>query len=141
MGIIKILSSLAYFHPPCFPPKSPTQSAGPAKMNLKIRLVVDQNFGHFLTSIFGRFWVVLGCHLGVIFGTFGGQVGPSSVQNASRKLIHIKNVNFHQILRPLIPERKFGPQDGLQNAPRSVQDGSKRLLKSNFFALENRLKF
>ena len=40
-----------------------------------------------------------------------------------------------------LPERNFGPQDGLQNAPRSAQDGSKRLLKSNFFALENRLKF
>ena len=35
----------------------------------------------------------------------------------------------------------MGSQDGLQNAPRSAQDGSKRLLKSNFFALENRLKF
>ena len=53
----------------------------------------------------------------------------------------MKNVNFHQILRPLIPERKFGPQDGLQNAPRSAQDGSKRLLKTNFFAAQNHLKF
>jgi hypothetical protein len=53
----------------------------------------------------------------------------------------MKNVDFHQILRPLIPERKFGLQDGLQNAPRSAQDGSKTLLKTNFFALENRLKF
>ena len=50
-------------------------------------------------------------------------------------------MNFHEILRPLIPERKFGPQDDLQNAPRSAQDVPKRLLKSNFFALENRLNF
>ena len=101
----------------------------------------DQNFDLFLTSIFGRFGAVLGRQVGVIFRTFGGQDGPSSVQNASWKPIHIKNVNFHQILRIPIPERCFGPQDGLQNAPRSAQDGSKRLLKTNFFALENRLKF
>ena len=50
-------------------------------------------------------------------------------------------MNFHQILRPLIPERIFGSQDGLPNASRSAQDSSKRLLKSIFFALENRLKF
>ena len=33
------------------------------------------------------------------------------------------------------------PQDGLLNAPSSAQDGSKSLLKSDFYALENRLKF
>ena len=108
-------------------------------MTHKIRLVVDQNFDRFLTSIFGRFGVVLGSQVGVIFGSFGLQDRPRSVQNASWKPINIKNVNFHQILRPLVPERKFGSQDGLQNAPRSAQDGSKRLLKSIFFALENRL--
>ena len=110
-------------------------------MDRKIRLVVDQNFDRFLTSIFGRFWVVLGRQVGVIFGPFGGQVGPSSVQKASWKLIFIKNVNFHQTLRLPIPQRYLEPQDGSQNGPRSVQDGSKRLLKSNFFALEHRLKF
>ena len=50
-------------------------------------------------------------------------------------------MNFHQILRPLVPERKLGSQDGFQNASRSTQDGPKRLLKSNFFALEIRLEF
>ena len=110
-------------------------------MNLKIRLVVDQNFDRFLTSIFGRFGVVLGRQFGVIFGLFGGQDRPSSVQNASWKPIHIKNVNFHQTLRLPIPQRFLEPQDASQNAPRSAQDGSKRLLKSIFFALENRLKF
>ena len=35
----------------------------------------------------------------------------------------------------------FEPQDVLQNGLRSAQDGSKRLLKRNFFALTNRLKF
>ena len=42
---------------------------------------------------------------------------------------------------PRVRERIFEPQDGLQNAPRSAQDDSKSLLKSNFFALENCLKF
>ena len=74
---------LGIFHPPCFPPKSPTQSAGPPPRARKRPLEIDQNFDHFLTSIFGRFGVVLGRHLGVIFGTFGGQVRPSSAQNAS----------------------------------------------------------
>ena len=94
-----------------------------------------------MDSIFGRFWACALRPCGVIFGLFGGQDGPSSVKNASWKLINIKNVNFHQILRLPIPERFLGPQDGLQNAPRSAQDGSKRLLKRNFFGLENRLKF
>ena len=83
----------------------------------------------------------MGRQLGVIFGTLGGQDAPSSVQNASRKLINIKNVNFHQTLRLPIPQRFLELQDASQIASRSAQDGSKRLLKSIFFALENRLKF
>ena len=83
----------------------------------------------------------MGRQVGAIFGTFGGQDRPRSVQNASWKLINMKNVNFHEILRPLIRERKLGRQDGLQNAPRSAQDGPKRVLERNFFALENRLNF
>ena len=71
------------FHPPCFPPKSPTHSAGPPPKARNGPLEIDQNFDHFLTSILGRFGTVLGPHLGVMFGLFGGQVGPSSVQNAS----------------------------------------------------------
>ena len=50
-------------------------------------------------------------------------------------------MNFHKILHPLLRERKFRPQDGLQNGPRSAQDGPKRLLKRNFFDVENRLNF
>jgi len=46
------------------------------------------------------------------------------------------NVTFFQYRRAFLL-----PQDGLQNAPRSAQDGSERLLKRNLFALENRLKF
>ena len=110
-------------------------------MDHKIRLVFDQNFDHFLTSFFGRFGVVLGRHLGVMFGPFGGQDGPSSVQNASWKRIIMKNVNFHETLRLPIPQRFLEPQDGLQNATRSAQDGPKRLLESTFFVFKNSLKF
>ena len=110
-------------------------------MDHKVHVFVDQNFDHFLDSIFGRFGVVLGRHVGVILEPFGGQDRPRSVQNASCKLINIKNVKIHQTLRLPIPQRFLRPQDGAQNAPRSAQDGSKRVLKGNFFALENRLKF
>ena len=69
--------------PQFYPPKSPTQSAGPRLGAQNLGFELDQNFDHFLTSIFGRFGVVLGRQLGVIFGLLGGQVGPSSLQNAS----------------------------------------------------------
>ena len=110
-------------------------------MDHKIRLVVDQNFNHFLISIFARFGIVLGCHLGVIFGPFGGQVGPSSVLNAFRKLIFVKNVKTHETLRLPMSQGFAPPQDVLPNAPSSAQDGSKRLLESKCLALENRFKF
>ena len=61
----------------------PAHSAGPPPKAHNRPLEIDQNFDHLLTSFLDRFCVVLECHLGVIFGTFGGQVGPSSVQNAS----------------------------------------------------------
>ena len=100
-------------YPPYNPPRRPAHSAGLAQKAHGGRLEIDQNFDHFLDSIFDRFWVVLGRQVGVIFGLFGGQVRPSSVQNASCKLINIKNVNFAPVLRNPIPERDFGPQDGL----------------------------
>ena len=139
----KILAKLKkrVFSPPYNPPRRPAHSAGPAKRARKIRPVFDQNFDRFLTSIFARFGVVLGRQVGVILGPLGGQDRPRSVQNASWKPIFIKNVNVALVLRNPIPERYLGPQDGFQNAPRSAQDGSKRLSKRNFFALENRLKF
>ena len=110
-------------------------------MDRKIRLVVDQHFDHFLTSIFCRFGVVLERHLGVIFGTFGGQVAPSWVLNAFRKLIFVKNMKTHETLRLPMSQGFAPPQDGFLNAPSSAQDGSKRVLKSNFFALEDRVEF
>ena len=115
----------AYSHPPYIPPKSPTQSAGPPPKAHKTRFFSHQNFDHFLASFLDRFLVVLGCHLGVIFGTFGCLDRPSSVQNASWKPINIKNVIVHQtharvyrsaILEPKMPPKM--PQDRPKTAPR-----------------------
>ena len=69
---------------------------------------------------------------------------PSSAKFGPKRVLeayqHQKR-DFSPNTRPRVRERKFGVQDGLQKAPRSAQDGSKTLLKSNFFALKNRLKF
>ena len=109
----------------------------------KIRLVVDQNFVfrkclaciRFRKNL-GSLWGRLGAKLGSFLALLAGQDGPSSVQNASWKLIDIKNVNFHQTLCLPIPQRFLEPQDASLNAPRSAQDGSKRLLKSIFLLLK-----
>ena len=85
---------------------------------------MHQTFHQFPDSILDRFGVVLGRQLGVIFGLFGAQVRPSSVQNAPCKLVSIKNANFRRF------QTFFALQGGLQNAPRSAQEGSKRLLES-----------
>ena len=70
---------LGVFSPPFYPPKSPMQSAGPRLGVLNFDFEIEPNFNNFLTPIFDRFWVVLGCQVGVIFGTFGVQVGLPSV--------------------------------------------------------------
>ena len=92
-----------------------------------------------------RFLVDFGSSWGAKLGSFSALLAPKFGQVASKtrlgSLSTSKNVNFHQTLRLPMFQRFLEPQDGLQNAPRSAQDGSKRLLKSNFFALENRLKF
>ena len=49
--------------------------------------------------------------------------------------------DFSPNTRPRVPERHIGAQDASQNAPRSAQDGPKTVLKTIFFALENRLNF
>ena len=127
-------SSLAeFFHPPIIPPGPPRIPPMKRTMAHNDLLFCDQNFDHFLVSIFARFGLVLGSQLGVIFGTFGAQDRPSSVLNAFCKPINMKNVKIHEILRLLIPERHFGTQDGSQNVPRSAQDGSKRFLKISIF--------
>ena len=53
----------------------------------------------------------------------------------------MKNVNFAPVF--VFPIRKwfFGPQDGFQNALRSPQDGSKRVLRSIFFRHRFCLRF
>ena len=98
---------------PYNPPRGPAHSAGLTQEAHGGRLGIDRKLGHFLDSIFDRFWVVVGRQVGVVLNLFGNQVRPSSVQNASWKLINIKNVNCHQTLRPLAPERISGCQGGL----------------------------
>ena len=66
------------FRPPYNPPRRPAHSAGRAQEAPGGRLEIDQNFDHFLDSIFDRFWAVLGRQVGVIFGTFGAQDRPKT---------------------------------------------------------------
>ena len=69
---------------------------------------------------------------------------PSSAKLRPKRVLeayqHPKR-DFSPNTRPRVRERHIGVQDAPQNAPRSGQDGSKRLLKSIFLALENRLNF
>ena len=91
------------------------------------RIKFDQNFDRFLTSIFGRFGVVLGCQVGVILGTFGGQDRPRSVQNASWKPINIKNVIFHQTLARVYGSAYLEPKMAsktVQDRPKTAPRGS-----------------
>ena len=90
------------------------------------------------------FWSILG-RLGAPswdhFGHFGwprwAKINPKCILEAyqHQKREFSRNITFSNTFGV------FLPQDGSQNAPRSAQDGPKRLLKSFFFALENRLKF
>ena len=111
-------------------------SAGRVQKAHSGRLEIDQNFDHFLTSIFGRFWVVLGRQVGVILGTFGGQDGTRSIQNTSWKPINVQNVISHQtharvyrsaILEPKMPPKM--PQDRPKTAPRGSWRAFFSLLK------------
>ena len=71
--------------------------------------------------MFGRFGVVLGCHLGVIFGTFGGQVGLPSA-------ILCKNVIFEKTSAVWATAR-FWRSEPSKIDPRGLQDG----LEERFF--------
>ena len=118
------------------PPVGPKKRISFVLKSIKILIIF---WTQFLVD-FGSSWVPkLG--VGVVFGTFGAQVRPSCVQNASWKLINVKNVNFHETLRLPIPQRFLEPQDGAQNGPRSAQDGPKRLLKTICWPLKIVLKF
>ena len=82
----------------------------------------DQNFNQFLTSTFGRFGVVWGRHLGVIFATFRrpswAKFGPKRVSEAylCKKRENSRNITFTDVpgLRatPRWPPKcpKFGPR-------------------------------
>ena len=109
------------FRPPYNPPRRAAHSAGRTQEARTGRLEIDQNFDHFFDSIFDRFWAVLGRQVGVMLGPFGGQDRPRSVQNASWKLINIKNVNFHQTLARVYGSAHLDPK----TAPKMPQDRPK----------------
>ena len=85
----------------------------------------------------GRFGVPSRGHFWHFWLPRSAKFGPERVLEAYQ---HEKR-NCSPNTRPRVPERHIGAQDATQNAPRSTPDGPKRLLKSNFFAFENRLKF
>ena len=85
----------------------------------------------------GPFWPPFWGRFRLFWRPSSAKFGPKPVWKACQ----LQKRDFSPNTRPRVRERKFQSQDGLQNAPRSAQDGSKRLLKTNFFAVENRLKF
>ena len=93
------------YTPLLFPPGGPRIPPGrPQEVHDGLPFF-DQNSHRFLAPIFGRFGAVLGPSWGVIFGPLGAQVGPSSLQDAFRKPIFVKNVDFAPVLR--FPIRKW----------------------------------
>ena len=93
------------YNPPIIPPGGPRIPPGRPKKAYSGSPFFDQNFDRFLVSILARF----GCLLGSIWGSFWellaaklGQVGP---QDAFRRLIFFKNVDFAPVLR--FPTRKL----------------------------------
>ena len=116
------------FNPPYIPPKRPTQSAGPppkVRQRPLFSMQILISFRHRLLVDLGSFW--------------GGILGSFSALLAARLGFRVRFCAKRCFLKKRAP---CGPQHdfGGPSAPRSAQDGSKRLLKSNFFALENRLK-
>ena len=85
----------------------------------------------------GRFGAPSWGHFWHFWRPRGAKFSPKRVLNAYQ---HQKR-EFSPNTSPRVRERKFQSQDGPQNRPRSAQDGSKRLLKTTFFALEIRLNF
>jgi hypothetical protein len=107
-------SKSSYIKPLYNLPSRPAHSAGMAKKLHPIFQNVDQNFARFLTSIFRRFWVVLGCQVGVISGIFGGQDGLP-------RAMFTKNVIFEKTSAMLHGSTILevgAPQDRPKTAPR-----------------------
>ena len=81
-----------------------------------------------LMSFWSRFWRLLGPFGLPTWGRFRpfwrsstAKFGPKPVLKACQ----LQKRDFSPNTRPRIRERKFQSQDGLQNAPRSAQDGLK----------------
>jgi hypothetical protein len=68
-------SKSSYIKPLYNLPSRPAHSAGMAKKLHPIFQNVDQNFARFLTSIFGRLLLLLGCQVGVILALSVDKLG------------------------------------------------------------------
>ena len=90
-------------------------------------------------SFWSRFWRLLGPFWPPFWGRFRPFWRPSSAKFGPKpvlKACQLQKRDFSPNTRPRVPERHIGAQDDTQNAPRSAQDGSKRLLKSIFSLLK-----
>ena len=111
----------------------PSESFGPTLFRSKFRSFFDIDFW----SILGRFGAPSWGHFWHFWRPSWTKIHPKRVLEAYQHPKH----DFSPTTRPRVRERHIGAQDASQNAPRSAQDASKRLLKSIFFALEHRLTF
>ena len=76
----QMLVIICIFHPPCFPPKGPTQSAGqPPGIIMSAFIAIKQIviFGH-------RFWVDLGSFCGAILVPCSALLAPKLAQVRSK---------------------------------------------------------
>ena len=125
-------SSWAFISPLIFPQQAhalrrATPLSGPERSRLLLESI--------------KFLIIFWTRLLIDFGSFWGAIlGSCSALWVAKLGYQVRFVEKNCFLKKRAP---CGPQHDLGDlsGPRSAQDGSKRLLKSNFFALENRLKF
>ena len=129
---------------PGAPPRG-SQGGGPAPnykdqsrpSTLRIRIKNYVDFDVDFWSSWGRSWVPLGGHVGVMLAPFSSQVGPGPVFEPSyhRKSDLSRNITFSNVFWPRWTPR-WG-QDRPKIAPRRVHDR----LGSFFFVLNFRFDF
>ena len=122
-----------YLNPSLAPKIAPRSPQDAPKIHPKIRTIFGIDFG----PIWSRSGTPTWRHFRPFCRPRSAKFGPKRVWKAGQ---HEKR-DLPPNTRPRVRERKFQSQDGLQNAPRSAQDGSKKLLENNFLAFENRLIF
>ena len=106
------------------------QSFQDPRQDSQVAKTHDQNeisiFGIDFGPIWSRFGAPTWRHFRPLWRPNSAKFRPKPVLTACQHQKRDSSPNT----RPRGRERKFQSQDGLQNAPRSAQDGSKRLLKT-----------